>query len=73
MSEWKPIATAPKDGEHILICRDNDVFWEYEIVRWAGDDFDYPWERPDASNAFADGRFTLWMPLPPPPKPSQEE
>ena len=66
MSEWQEMATAPRDGTQILVCRNNDVFWEYDVVRWSGRDPDYPWATD--YNAYPEGRLDYWRPLEPPYK-----
>jgi hypothetical protein len=77
VSEWRPIATAPKDGTRVLIADSENV----ESGRWsaaftlhsmrtitipAGWDDD----RYDAAHTFErEGKQpTHWMPLPEPPK-----
>lgn len=37
MTRYRPIATAPKDGTPVLLCRDDPVFgWTRPIVGWWG-------------------------------------
>jgi len=68
MSDWQPIATAPKDGSAVLAYDGEEcavVRWGYHTwVKdqpashcWVGEGVDYP-----------PNRFTHWMPLPLPPK-----
>lgn len=61
MSDWQPIASAPKDGREILIgwTDSSRIFIAiFEIGRWrdAEDGEAFPFEP------------THWMPLPEPPK-----
>jgi hypothetical protein len=70
-TEWRDIATAPKDGTIIHIADARDVhaaFWD------ADRDAKFPWRFMDndeesAMNAWMDGKHgpTHWLPLPPPP------
>jgi hypothetical protein len=65
---WQPIASAPKDGTHILI-------WDGEIECVAKFDIWFTghegaWECVGASGYDIENAFkapTYWMPLPPPP------
>ena len=58
---WLPMEMAPRDGTEILARRHNDCFWEH-IVLWWADDSVYPWK--SENNAYVDGRWTEWMPIP---------
>jgi len=58
---------APKDGHDILVCRDNDLNWEYDIVWWGPDHEDdmYPWKVTSIdSDGYPEGRLDYWMPVP---------
>lgn len=65
MSEWQPIATAPKDGTAILAWHPD---WQDEplSLRWHGH-----WHKWILNGVLLDlgdwGEPTHWMPLPPPP------
>lgn len=72
---WQPIETAPKDGTVIL-------GWRYYAVamKWTGH-HGYPWEAIHLDgvcelmgNGFVsdDNALTHWMPLPDPPRSSDE-
>lgn len=69
MSGWQPIATAPKDEKHVIICTANGIVGEaryFENDRWY-------WSGYDPSD-YVDGSVegvTLWMPLPSPPEQSE--
>lgn len=76
MTEWKDIATAPKDGTDILVCEGSV---RMTVVSWIdGSKFLYPepewvagWYLDDGKNEPIWCRnhlhLTDWMPLPPPP------
>jgi len=62
MSEWKSIETAPKTGEHLLLC---DLQGSQMMVGWWDDDpqmREYPWATIDDHLP----RYvpTHWRPLP---------
>lgn len=62
MSEWRPIATAPRDGKEVLLFArgsygPRDVF--FAVGQWSLQSNDWLW-------TFAI-RPTHWMPLPEPP------
>lgn len=62
MSEWKPIETAPKDGEMVLISDGVNVVaaaWD-----WSGK----PTWRMGGMGIKLGDDWTNWMPLPEPPK-----
>ena len=58
MSDWQPIATAPRDGTEFLALRENGCWWEAHVVGWSGVDKAYPWE--SDGNAYPEGWFDLW-------------
>lgn len=58
MSEWQPIATAPRDGTSVLIAVDGLV----HLGRWFGG---AKWQIAD--RAFDARSPTHWLPLPAPP------
>lgn len=73
MSEWQPIATAPKDGTWLLLFEQHS-FIGARIGHWAneipGDEYD---PKPIPAHWEDDGEgFTIqpthWMPLPSPPE-----
>jgi hypothetical protein len=61
---WQDIATAPKDGSHVLL------FWQ-EVSRWPVVGWWFaPWDQWRAGNYYCGktmGKPTHWMPLPAPP------
>lgn len=64
-SDWRPISTAPKDGTKILAYGATE--WEKDfpqvIVFWS-ERYGRPgWESP-VYDAFPQGPFTHWQPLP---------
>lgn len=66
--EWKPIETAPKDGEPIIGIYHNDCGWEYRIIYWNGIPPDeYPWAELNTDNYWAESKIDYWMPFPEPP------
>lgn len=71
MSDWQPIATAPKDGTVVLLANDahpemgvHAMAWKAEMGHWEGHQFTPGthgarfWDR-DATN-----QPTHWQPLP---------
>jgi hypothetical protein len=67
MSEWQPIATAPKDGRAILACATKLLDW-VQVVWWNDEGRDpHFWSVSDGPTYHKD-MFTHWMPLPDPPK-----
>lgn len=63
---WQDIDGAPRDGEVILVCRNNDVSWEWRIVFWSTKwDKEYPWKEycHDFDNAYPEDRFDYWAEL----------
>jgi len=64
MSEWKPIETAPKDGEtRVLLGRTG--FAEQQAVAWWSA-ISEAWVTVIGGHTFYEA--THWMPLPQPPK-----
>jgi hypothetical protein len=64
MSNWQPIATAPKDGRYILAYGLEDGIECYHVVCW--DDETAPhyfWATLDGPS-YHQALFTWWMPLP---------
>lgn len=66
--EWQPIATAPKDGRHILAAWPET--WAQgqphaEVCHWSGTYWSYSY---DGDAPPTHKQPTLWMPLPEPPK-----
>lgn len=63
MANWRPIATAPKDGTRVLLYR--SIWGETQAVcRWNAD-WDL-WEGAMSATTFSGA--THWQPLPAPPK-----
>lgn len=56
---------APKTGELLLVCRNNDVFWEYDLVYWQKYDPKYPWISLTVSeqSAYPEGRLDYFTQL----------
>lgn len=53
--------TAPRDGRQILVRRHNDVFYEYYVVWWNGDE-PYPWC--SENTAYPTERLDNWNDIP---------
>lgn len=65
-SDWRPIASAPKNGTWLLLWNDNTMFvgfWQALRGSRSG------WMLTEPAEALLDSRFqpTHWMPLPEPP------
>lgn len=61
--EWQPIATAPKDGTNILVCREMEdrsvgeaFFWEGAWRTWDGENH--------TRTSWIEGYLTHWRPMP---------
>lgn len=71
MSDWLPIETAPKDGTSVLLGTDRGAVGEARYIEgawwWAGNDPGDSWGRP-----VYDYEARGWMPLPDPPKASDQ-
>ncbi|MCW5715835.1 MAG: hypothetical protein KIT43_15095 [Bauldia sp.] len=73
---WRPIDTAPRDGQRILAVVRATEQWpaEVELVRWGdpGHGADKSWIAADSGArgliVFAEGELVSWMPLPHPPE-----
>lgn len=67
--EWKPIATAPRDGRDVLVFGDGS----YAVACWNGQEWrdmgDIGWAGMDGHNG---NQPTHWMPLPEPPSTDTE-
>lgn len=63
MSEWQPIETAPKDGEHVLICAGKNV----ALVYW-DDDFTWVSAEDNLMAHIVHSNPTHWMSIPQRPK-----
>ena len=55
---WRPIETAPKTAEYVLMARSGDNLFGVGAVGPTEVVWDWPWARPP----------THWMPLPPAPE-----
>ncbi len=65
MSEWKPIETAPANGEQFLAAVKIGSGWVFHVCyRWEGGPL-IAWADMEASKTF--DTATHWMPLPNPP------
>ena len=69
---WQPMATAPKDGTHILVWFPQSGVWEVFMHRFDQDDTEGWWCVSDNKNEPMPLRGwviqpTHWMPLPAPP------
>jgi len=78
MSEWKPIATGPKDGGYVLLSN-QDGTWvgKYEGVYQSGYKPDNPWISVMLNHRHmvygASHVPSHWMPLPSPPEERRHE
>lgn len=54
---WRDIASAPKDGTPVFLCREGDPNWTMRVRR----NYDGRWRGGDGYDA------THWRPLPSPP------
>lgn len=69
MFSWRPIATAPKDGQHILVWAGTEpVIARY----WVGSEptthsHAYPWQAVGRAESLRADIPTHWQPLPEPP------
>jgi hypothetical protein len=71
-AEWKPIASAPKDGTRVLVAvrASEQGPAEVDVVRWAKPEpaGEECWiatdSDPGARVIYADAELTRWMPLP---------
>ena len=60
---WRPIDTAPKDGDDILVWGE---WLGNHVVGFDESNPDFPWATLDGPSYKQDA-FTHWMPLPAPP------
>lgn len=62
--EWKPIATAPKDGSYMLLASvDEDGTYGVRHGFWEKSPQDRCWYDIDGEDIYPQ----FWMPMPPPP------
>lgn len=70
MNKWKPIESAPKDGETVLAYHKNigshTVSYRLPVRGEPGNETDYRKQWRDSSGRYFNP--THWMPLPEPPK-----
>jgi hypothetical protein len=68
MSEWRPIETAPRNGDDVLLYRRDEWGDRDILVGWLGSDdlwrYNAPLNDPEAEIT---PRPTHWQPLPEPP------
>jgi hypothetical protein len=70
--DWQPIASAPKDGTHIIVCwlrGKGGHTWSFRIARRGGDKKQY-WLSVALHSEIL--KPTHWYPLPAPPLPTTE-
>ena len=68
IGDWKPIETAPKDDNAILVCnaKYQDGFMQVVYFKPADSCPEWLWATSDGPT-FHENTFTHWMPLPEPP------
>lgn len=69
MSEWQPIATAPKDGTSILCTMEGGHDGPYYVLFWNGNYF----ESVDSGTGPSMEYISHWQPIDAPPPLSQGE
>jgi hypothetical protein len=79
MSEWQPIATAPKDGTPVLIAKLNKHGWWIDVAEnWSDNGPDHGPHPEDAWTARESIQISCrdpshWRPLPSPPPPIPQD
>ncbi len=79
LTEWRPIETAPKDGDPIIICGFSGDDWDFAVAFWHDDPntcitCGYNSNTPNWHLCLTLGEFfddfepTHWLPLPEPPE-----
>jgi len=68
MSDWQPIATAPKDGTTVLLFAPG---WDSAKTGWTFGKDDWQ-DCPFHHHGYPAYEPTHWMPLPAPPSPTHE-
>jgi len=63
MSEWQPIATAPRSGKWVLVWWPFVTDTPFVAYRVEG-----RWHAATAGDTWSDSEPTHWMPLPAPPE-----
>jgi hypothetical protein len=70
VTEWRDIATAPRDGTDILVCDARLDGGFQQVVFWDGEtNGEWRWETSDGPT-FHQEAFTHWRSLPLPPAPA---
>jgi hypothetical protein len=69
VSDWKPIASAPRDGTEFLACYTGELGIWFRVAEYSGNP-QSPWE--DDEGMHPEGFFTHWQPLPTPPSTGED-
>ncbi len=72
MTNWHPMATAPRDGRSILVCC-ADLLDSWKVVGFDDEGKDgFHWHADDCG-LYHEQAFTHWMDLPPQPRTPAEQ